>query len=412
MTAALTAAVIATPAAQADPLGEAVLRALARHPDVRLAEVEVSQAATEVEMARNGYLPALNASSGPAAAGLGYDVTLTQTLMDWGETAGQVDQRRALLARQQANLEVVRDDAALELVETWMDIASGRARLTVIDDQLARLQELADMAQTRVEGRYSDQSESGRVALAIATARGQRATIEGELAEALDRYDLLVGSPANGVSLPDAPTFMDTVREEGALEAAIAAAPLFRKASLGVDIADGGIREARAARFPRLNLEGSLQRREIGGRMVDDSAVAVRFRMDTQQGLTALQRPKLAMQRREAARWEAEGVGRDLQRLVESLIRSDAALAARIAALQTQVEQADAVSGLYQEQFIVGRRDIQDLVIMETERFETERQLIDLNIERLRLQYRVAAQLGLLTRAMAGDEMQMPVETP
>lgn len=404
------ASILACPAT-ADPLGDAVLTALARHPEVRLAEAEVSQAATEVEMARNGYLPALNASTGPAAAGLGYDVTLTQTLTDWGQTGGQVDQRRALLAQQQANLDVVRDDAALEIVETWMDLASARARLSVINEQLERLQDLSGMAQTRVEGRYSDESETGRVALAVATAQGQRAVVEGELAEAQDRFELLVGVEPRNIALPTLPTFLDGVREEGALEAAIASAPLFRKAALGVDIADGGVREARAARFPRLNLEGSLQRREIGGRMVDDSAVAVRFRMDTQRGLTALQRPKLAAQRREAARWEAEVVGRDLQRLIESLVRSDAALALRITAVQDQAEQADAVRGLYREQFLVGRRDIQDLVIMETEQFEAERQLIDLSIERLRLQYRVAAQLGLLTRSMAGDQMQMPMGT-
>ena len=396
----------------ADPLGDAVLRGLARHPEVRLAEAEVSQAGIEAAMARNGYLPALSASSGPAPAGLGYDLSLTQTLTDWGQTGGQVDQRKAMLAQQQANLDVVRDDAALEIVETWMDLASARARLSVIDEQLARLEDLSGMARTRVEGRYSDASETGRVALAVATAQGQRAVAAGELAEAQDRFELLVGQAPGVIGLPMLPTFLDRVREEGALEAAIASAPLFRKAALGVDVAEGGVREARAARFPRLNLEGSLQRREIGGRMVDDSAIALRLRMETQRGLTALQRPQLAAQRREAALWEAEVVGRELQRVVEALIRSDAALGQRITALQDQAEQADAVRLLYREQFLVGRRDIQDLVIMETEQFEAERQLIELTIERLRLQYRAAAQLGLLTRFMAGDEMQMPAGTP
>jgi adhesin transport system outer membrane protein len=91
---------------------------------------------------------------------------------------------------------------------------------------------------------------------------------------------------------------------------------------------------------------------------------------------------------------------------VGALVRADAALQARIDALSDQAAQADAVRGVYGEQFLVGRRDIQDLVIMETEAFESQRQRVDLIIERLRLQYRAAAQLGRLTPMMAGDEMQ------
>ena len=206
--------------------------------------------------------------------------------------------------------------------------------------------------------------------------------------------------------LPASPGFLKAVAEEGALDAAIAGAPLYRKAALGVRVADAGVREANASRFPRLNLEGGVQRREIGGRLVNDSSIAVRFRVSTQQGLSALQRPRLEAERREAAKWAAESTARDLKRTVGSLERMDTALAARIDALADQIDQAEAVRSLYGEQFLVGRRDIQDLVVMETEQFESQRQRVELIIERLRLEYRAAAQLGLLTPAMSGDEMQ------
>ncbi len=391
-------------------LAEAVLRGLARHPEVRLAEAEAAVAATEVEMARNAYLPTLGASAGPAAAGMGYDLTLSQTVYDFGVAGSQVEKARSLYARQQANLQIVRDDVALEIAEVYLDIASRRAQLSLLDDHVQRLSALSEMAQARVEGRYSDQAETGRVALALATAEGTRARLRGELADAVDHYVLLVSAPAEGLRLPTPPAFLDAVREEGALEAAIATAPLYQRAALAVRTAEAGVKEARAARFPRLALEGSLQRREIGGQMVDDSAISLRVRFNPQPGLASLQRPKLEEQRRAAAAMGVEVVGQDLKRVVESLTAQDAALGARIDALSDQAAQAEAVRETYQEQFLVGRRDIQDLVIMQNEYFEAERQVMELTVERLRSQYRAAAQLGLLTPAMAGDEMQAPVE--
>lgn len=392
--------------AWASPLETAVLRGLARHPEVRAAQAEVSMAATEVSLSRNGYLPAVGASTGPAAAGLGYDLTVSQTVLDWGVRGSVVDRARARLAQSQANLDVVRDDVALEIVEVYLDIATARAQLSLLEGHLERLASLSDMAVRRVEGRYSDESETGRVALAVATAEGSRARLRGALAEAVDHYELLVDEAPDGVQLPQSPAFLQAVTDEGALEAAVAVAPLYRKATLEVAVAEAGVREAKASRFPRLALEGSLQRREIGGRMVDDSSVGVRFRMATQQGLTVLQRPQLEAQRREAAVWGAEAMGRDLMRLVGSLRAEEAALGGRIVALSDQAGQAEAVRELYREQFLVGRRDIQDLVIMEGEHFEAQRQLVELTIERLRLQYRAAAQLGLLTPAMVGDQLQ------
>lgn len=390
----------------AGPLEDAVLKGLANHPEVRLAEAELGMAATEVEMARNGYFPSVNGSAGPNAGGLGYDVTVSQTLYDWGQTNSVMAHARARAAQGRAQLDLVRDEVALEIVEVYLDVASSRAQLSLLEGHLQRLGELTGMAETRVEGRYSDESETGRVALAVATAQGQKARLQGALADAIDHYELLIDEEPNGVRLPEPPEFLEAVADEGALEAAVASAPLFRKASLEVDVAEAGLRNAEASRYPRLALEGGLQRREIGGRLVDDTSIGVRFRMATQQGLSAWQRPQLEAQRREAAEWGVERTARDLMRTIGALATSERSLNGRIAALSDQAGQSDNVRQVYREQFLVGRRDIQDLVIMETEHFEAQRQLIELTIERLRLQYRAAAQLGQLTPAMAGDQLQ------
>ncbi|CRQ93353.1 type I secretion outer membrane protein, TolC family [Pseudomonas aeruginosa] len=64
--------------------------------------------------------------------------------------------------------------------------------------------------------------------------------------------------------------------------------------------------------------------------------------------------------------------------------------------LTQQVTESEQVGELYREQFEVGRRDVIDLLNVQRERFEAERQLINLRIERKRIEYRAAAQVGLL----------------
>ncbi|MEG1451511.1 TolC family protein [Brevundimonas sp.] len=399
---AVSAALGAASSAQAQQaagdteLAAAVREALMRDPDVRMARAEIEVSEVEGSIARNGYLPAINASAGPESSGVGYDVTVSQTLYDWGQVRSNVDRTDALTSRQQTQMLITRDDVALQVTEQWLDIAGGRAQLTLIRDHLERLGRLQGMAQERVTGRFSDQAELGRANLAVSTANALRARLNGELAEAEEMFTVLVGREAGSVRLPHPTTFLIPLRAPAALEQSIVASPLYRRSVLEAEAADATFRESQAARYPRLVLEGSVMRREIGGRLVDDSAIGLRLRMNTQQGFSTFQRPRLEAARRDAARLGADGTARDLKRTLGSLVVNDRALEERISALSDQVTQSDGVRTAYAEQFIVGRRDIQDLIVMESEYFEAERQILELTVERLRSQYRAAAQLGQL----------------
>lgn len=380
------------------PLAYAVRATLEQHPEIQTARAEVAVAEGEVGLARNGYLPSLNASAGPAGSGVAYEVTLSQTVQDWGTTRSQVEEKRAQLALSQARLAVTQDDAALELIEVYLDVASHRVVLGLIQDHEQSLSELDAMAQARLTGRYGDLGEAGRIALALARVRGQSRQLEGELSEAENHFEHLSGTPPNGVRVPDMPQYLLQASDEAVLTDLIAASPLYRRAALGIRAAEASLKGAQASRYPRLALEGSVLRREIGGRLVNDTSLNLRLRSSSLQGLSFWQAPELARHRRDAAARSADGVRRDLERMVASLRLADRALEGRIETLSDQVSGADQVRSVYREQFLVGQREIQDLVAIESEHYEAERQIIELTLERLRLQYRVAAQLGLLAK--------------
>lgn len=140
-----------------------------------------------------------------------------------------------------------------------------------------------------------------------------------------------------------------------------------------------------------------MLRREIGGDLEDDATIGLRLRMDAFQGLSNFQRAEGSRQRVEAAEWSLRSGRRDLERSILSLLDQDEIMAWREESLQQQLARTGELAELYRDQFQAGQRDITDLLSIEVEHFEAQRQLIDLRLNREKLSYRAASQAGVLS---------------
>lgn len=384
--------------AMAMPLDQAVRSGLAIHPQVRAAVAEAARAETEVKIAKGGYYPSLSLSGGPQEFDIGetvYDVTVSQMLYDWGRIDSQVDSAKATQRQLSASAEVTREDAALDIVETYLDVLVAQRRIDAVRRHVRLLDDIRAMTEARGADGYSDRSEQDRAGLEIARAQEQLALEKGALLDAGNQFMLLVGAPAEGLAEPR-PQSMQRYLATRDMPRLITGSPLYQRALEDTNLAQAELRGTKAALLPQLNLEASATRREIGGRLQNDSMVNLRLRMDTLQGLSNFQRPTAAAQRLESASWGQDAIQRDIRRQLQSLFDIGDSLLWREHALAVQVRDSEQVGGLYREQFEVGRRDVIDLLTVQRERFEAERQLIVLQVERLRLEYRAAAQIGLL----------------
>ncbi|UQY36751.1 TolC family protein [Pseudomonas fulva] len=384
--------------AMAMPLDQAVRSGLAIHPQVRAAVAEAARAETEVKIAKGGYYPSLSLSGGPQEFDIGetvYDVTVSQMLYDWGRIDSQVDSAKATQRQLSASAEVTREDAALDIVETYLDVLVAQRRIDAVRRHVRLLDDIRAMTQARGADGYSDRSEQDRAGLEIARAQEQLALEKGALLDAGNQFALLVGAPPEGLAEPR-PQSMQRYLATRDMLRLITGSPLYQRALEDTNLAQAELRGTKAALLPQLNLEASATRREIGGRLQNDSMVNLRLRMDTLQGLSNFQRPTAAAQRLESASWGQDAIQRDIRRQLQSLFDIGDSLLWREHALAVQVRDSEQVGGLYREQFEVGRRDVIDLLTVQRERFEAERQLIVLQVERLRLEYRAAAQIGLL----------------
>lgn len=395
--------------AQALSLSEAVVQGLAVNPEVRAAESDVRVAATEVDIARDSYWPSVEVSAGPENSlmgELGYDVTATQVLYDWGRIASQVASASAEYRHRLASLKVTSDEVALDIIELYLDVVAAQRRVVEVEGYLDRLETLAAMTDQRDLGGYSDRSESERSRLDIARAREQLAMERGGLREAQQELRVLLQRDILATQMPDPEDYLASLAAPAQVDLAIEDAPVLEQSEADVSVAKAELEESEAALMPQLNLEGSLLRREVGGVMEEDQVIALRVRMEPIQGLSNWRRTDAAAQRVESSQFSRRAARRDLQRTIAGLKEQYQVTQWRLEGLEEQINRAGEVLTTYEDQFSVGLRDIADLLSIESERFEAARQRIDVEIQQLRLQYRAASQLGTLAAVVPRLEEQ------
>lgn len=396
---------IVTPApAWGRTIEEAVRRGLVNSPDVRAIQASQSAADTDVTIAKGGYYPQISVSGGPQSVdldGLGYDVTAAQMLYDWGRVSSAVDSARAARSKLTAQGLVKRDEVALDVVEAFLDIMLTEKQVAAVGTYIDRLSALQNVTAARASGNYADRSEPERTTLELARAREQMVIEQGTLEDARNRYRLLVAEEPGGLVEP-APRLMTRYVAGHDLATLIHASPGYQVAVSDTHSAEANLKEAKASLLPQLNAEVTTMRRPIGGIAQTDTIVGIRFRMNTLQGFTNFLRPRGLEQRVQAARLGEDAVERDARRKVRMLLDQAAMMEGREEALQAQVNTSVEVGATYYDQFTVGRRDLLDLLTTRREQFEAQRQLNEVHFDRIRIQYRAAAQLGLIGPLLEG----------
>ena len=389
-------------------LFDAVNRALTLNPEVQAEELEVERALGEIKVAEWGYWPSLELSVGPENIGeseIGYDVLLTQMLFDWGRVSSEVAAATAKQRQQVQSLLLVRNDAALELVEIAYDLQSARQQMKVLDFFTDKLEALHALTRQRTAGRYSDKAELSRIRQALGYMQEQRSNLQSEIHEAENQYSILMNMPPKIFPRLDEPVdLLDRLVDERTLDQVISRSPTFLDASHELMLAQAQVDQAEAQYKPRVMLEASAQKYEDSdGDITEDSSIALRLRMDAMQGLSAFQRAEMERQNLEAAQWRLDSAKRKLKRQFRSLQASKIAQEQRQQALAQQLSQVGTIRETYREQFVAGLRNIDDLISVEREGYELAIQQIQSTNERQRLIYRAAADLGLLLPLLSGE---------
>ena len=391
-------------AVQKFTLAQLVSIGLSNNPKIQVEEAKIQSAITQIQVEKGGYWPSLDLSVGPEHGlygELGYDITLSQTLYDWGKVSSNIDAATAKKLKQMQVLLSARSEAAVEVIEACFDLYIAEEKLRALKSYQIELSHIYALVKERADLQFSDSSEMSKVLKYQGYIDEQVAIVRGELKAAESFYILLLGQPPTSLPNFSEPiNIFETLNSTEKLENAIAQSPEYMQAQQDIHVAEYQAKSANAALKPNLVLEASALKRDINGVLTKDTSIGINFKMQINQGLSAYYQAKSELQLVEAARWELQSVRRDLYRDFGSNRESKIALAQRLEALKKQISQSANLVGVYKDQFSAGLKTIEDLLNSEVEIYQLKSQLINATSEYQQLPYRSAAKLGMLNKLL------------
>jgi len=399
---------LCAPRALAYSVGDAVLDSLARDPRIQSALANYAASKEDIDIARGGYYPSLNAEAGVGnfAGETEYLLNVRQMVFDWGRVASQVSASKADSQLAREDWQLNRSEATLEASQTFLNYYQAQQSGAIYSEYLSDLERFIGRAETRADSRYSDrvevdraQVEKSRALEVLAAQRGMQLSASRDFAE-------LFGREAQHLHLQPPPTLdiVELLGESVALEQRIAEAPRVTAGLAEVQKAQAELRLTKAQLWPQVNIEADWVRREFNGDVDTDTVVALRLRSDTFSGTSNFRRPNAAKSRLQSQYYELRAAQRDLRRSVEQLVALQPTLEDRIDALRSQGRRARQIIDTYEQQFLAGLRDFEELLSVTREHFEARRQQNELEIELRRQQYQVAADFGLLASALLAEQ--------
>lgn len=385
-------------------LAQLVSIGLANNPKIQVEEAKVQSAITQIKVEEGGYWPSLDMSVGPEHGlygELGYDVTLSQTLYDWGKVSSNINAATAKKLKQMQALLSARSDAALEIIEACFELYSAKEKLKALKSYQIEQDNIYTLVKERADFQFNDSSEMNKVLKYQGYIDEQVAVVRGELKAAERLYILLLRQPPSSLPHFSEPiNIFERLDTTDKLENAIAQSPEYMQAKQDIDVAINEAKSAKAALKPNVVLEATALKRDINGVLTEDYSIGVNFKMQINQGLSGYYQAQSELQLVEAAKWELQSVYRDLNREFGSNRESSIALSQRLTALKQQIEQSTNLVNVYRDQFTAGLKTIEDLLSSEVETYQLKTQLINASSEYQQLPYRTASKLGMLNKLL------------
>jgi NodT family efflux transporter outer membrane factor (OMF) lipoprotein len=318
----------------------------------------------------------------------------------WGRVDARADAARLDAKATRQQLEAAALSLTGEVADTWYQLLAQRARLDLLERQLATNRTVERVVEVRVLQGQAGLADLLRQRELIQQTQEQIATAEGDVQLLENELSVLLGRAPRAGELPDRRSLPDgpALPRTGVPADLIARRPDVQQALLRVQAADKRVAAAIAERFPRIDLTGSLT--------TAAAAPADLFTSWTSNLAAQLSLPLIDAGQRKAEVDRTEAVVAErlaqfeetaltaLREVEDALTRIDQQLR-RVDRLSRQVQLARQAVQRLRSRYVNANVDFLDVLDALTRVQDLERRLID--ARRQRLAARVA-----LARALAG----------
>ena len=399
---------------QGATLEDAIRLAVNTNPDVRSLAADRRAVEKELRQARAGYYPLidLRAAAGPEwtdrEANPTEDVwlgrtesqlTLRQLIFDGHATDREVDRQLTRVDSAAHRVNESAETVGINGVLAYIEVLRRQALVGIAEDNVsAHERSLADVRRITEAGR-GNIGDVRQTEARVAAARAALVGAQGDLQDAEANYIRVIGEPPEGLVRPTISETALPADREAAVVLAVRNNPAIAVATADIGTAKAEREATRAPFWPRLDLElGTQQNRHIDGvqgREEDFTALLV-LRWNFYSGGADTAREQEFIERQVEAELERDRARRRIAedaRLSWNRIGTERGRAERLA---EQVKANEGVVEAYSEQFLIGRRDLLDLLDAQNELFVSRGALVTADYTALFSAYRVLDATGIL----------------
>jgi len=423
----LAAGVGGAAGAGARTLQETVELAVQTNPEVGVVEADREAVNHELRQARAEYFPSvdLRAAAGPEftnspttrARGdpddrdetllrLESQLTISQMLFDGFATRSEIDRQLARVDSAAYRVAEAAEFIGLDAIEAHLEVLRNRAIVELAEQNVAE--------HRRILGQVRELEREGRGTIAdvrqtesrLAAAEAALSAAIGNLRDARATYIARVSVPPADLSEPTAPYIALPESDEAAARRAAFGNPTVLIADADIETAKAELRGSRAGFYPRLDLELGAGANEnldgVEGGDIDAQALVV-LRYNLFRGGGDIAREREAFFRLKEARQQLARARRNAEEDARLSYNALKTAQARVDNLRAEAEAQRSTRDAYAQQFVVGRRDLLDLLDSENQLFLARTDLVTAEVTEIFAVYRVLAVIGELLMTLEVD---------
>ncbi|HBB8530960.1 TPA: TolC family outer membrane protein [Escherichia coli] len=351
---------VVTPVARLS-LQESILRAFARNPDVTQQAAQIGIGEAQIDEAKSAWYPhvGLTGNAGPSRQtdssgrldnNVSYGISLTQLVYDFGKTDNDIKLQTAARDSYRFKLMATLTDVAEKTATAYMEVSRYQALCDAAQRNIHSLENVYNMAALRANAGLNSSSDELQAQTRIAGMRSTLEQYQAQMASAKAQLAVLTGVQPEAIAAPPAELAEQPVSLKNIDYQSI---PLVLAAENLRQSAQYGVEKTKSQYWPTLSIQGgavSAQVQQAEGQQKISASQVEQAKLDV------LQRASVAY-----ANWTgARG-------------REEAGLA--------QSESAHKTRDVYQNEYKLGKRSLNDLLTVEQDVFQAQSAEINANYD-------------------------------
>jgi len=363
-------------------LRDAILRAFARNPQIAEAAAQIRVGNGNLDEAKSAWYPQISLqgtagkshqtdSAGSLSNNASAGIQLSQLLYDFGRTGGSIDQQEYLSDSYRYSLYSTMTDVALSTMQAYLSVKRYQALSLAARDNIVSIDRVKDTARLRADAGLSSQSDVLQAETRIA---GMRATVEQYRAQqrsAQAQLTVLTGVVSDNLpdlpqSLLDQKVTLDKIPYENST--------LVRAAQAKQQAAIQLVNQTEAQHWPTLKIQAGRTRYENtgGGGSYWDDQVQLAVDAPVYQGGAVSAKVRAAEGQRQAAQADVEKAKLDINQKASTAYADMIGGQQRQVAGEEQYGSATHTRSVYQDEYKLSKRSLNDLLSVEQDVFQAD----------------------------------------